>query len=79
MTLALVEGPFRALNGEWRFKSLGKQGSKVSLQLNFEFVPGLISMAFQSGFKYIAGHMIHEFSRRADEQYGDTGAESGRG
>ena len=79
VSLALVEGPFRSLNGEWRFKPLGEQGSKVTLQLNFDFVPGLISMAFQSGFKYIADHMIQEFCKRADEQYGDIGAESKRG
>ncbi len=79
VTLALVEGPFRSLHGEWLFMPLGAQGSKISLQLNFEFVPGLISMAFQSGFKYIADHMIQEFCKRADEQYADNGAESGRG
>ena len=79
VSLALVEGPFRSLDGEWRFMPLGEQGSKVSLQLNFDFMPGLISMAFQRGFKHIADHMIQEFCKRADEQYGDIGAESERG
>ncbi len=79
VSLALVEGPFRSLHGEWRFKALREQGSEVSLQLNFDFVPGLISIAFQRGFKHIADHMIQEFCKRADEQYGYIGAESKRG
>ena len=78
VSLALVEGPFRSLNGEWRFTPLGKRGSKVSLRLNFDFVPGLISMAFQRGFKHIADHMIQEFCKRADDQFGDDGARSER-
>ncbi len=79
VSLALVEGPFRSLNGEWRFTPLGERGSKVSLQLNFDFVPGLISMAFQRGFKHIADHMIQEFCKRADNQFGDDGAPSESG
>ena len=79
VSLELVKGPFRTLYGEWRFRSLGEEGSKVSLQLNFDFVPGLISMAFQRGFKHIADHMIQEFCKRADEQYGAASMESQRG
>jgi len=65
--LSLVEGPFRALTGEWRFKALGERGSKVSLILDFDFMPGIISMAFQRGFKKIADHLVQEFCRRADD------------
>ena len=65
--LSLVEGPFRALTGEWRFKALGEQGSKISLSLDFDFMPGLISGAFQRGFKRIADHLVQEFCKRADD------------
>ena len=65
--LSLVEGPFRSLSGEWKFRALGEQGSKVSLSLNFDFAPGLISAAFQRGFKRIADHLVQEFCQRADE------------
>ena len=33
----LVEGPFKHLNGFWRFDPLGEEGCKVSLDLEFEF------------------------------------------
>lgn len=67
--LTLVEGPFRSLHGEWRFKALGEQGSKISLSMNFDFVPGLISVAFQRGFRNIADHLVQEFCRRADQLF----------
>ncbi len=65
--LSLVEGPFRSMTGEWRFKTLGEQGSKVSLSLNFDFKPGFVSTAFQRGFRNIADHLVQEFCKRADE------------
>jgi len=66
LSLDLVEGPFRKLSGEWRFKKLGTSGSKVSLHMEFDFAPGLISAAFQHGFSSIADHLVQEFVRRAD-------------
>jgi len=74
--LALVEGPFRSLTGEWRFTALGEQGCKVSLSLDFDFSPGLISVAFQSGFRKIASHLLMEFCKRADE-LAETGGADG--
>jgi len=65
--MRLVEGPFRSLSGEWRFQPLGETGSRVSLRLDFNFAPGLISAAFQAGFRKIADHMVQEFCRRADD------------
>jgi ribosome-associated toxin RatA of RatAB toxin-antitoxin module len=69
--MSLVEGPFRALAGEWRFKALGEHGSKVSLSLTFDFKPGLISSAFQRGFRSVADHLVQDFCRRADELLSD--------
>lgn len=76
LRLTLVEGPFRSLTGEWRFRALGEQGCKVSLSLDFDFTPGLISAAFQSGFTKIANHLLMEFCRRADA-LAETGGADG--
>ena len=73
LELSLVEGPFRSFSGAWRFQALGEQGSKISLQLNFDFKQGLISSAFQRGFKKIADRLVHEFCLRADELFGADG------
>lgn len=69
--MQLENGPFRSLSGSWRFQALGAEGSKVLLQLEFDFKPGLISSAFAAGFKGIADHMVQEFVKRAEHVYGD--------
>ncbi len=71
LTLSLVEGPFRRLAGEWRFKSLGDEGSKVTLTLGFDFSSKVLSTAFRRGFAHIADRLVHEFGMRADDVYGN--------
>ncbi|NND44255.1 MAG: type II toxin-antitoxin system RatA family toxin [Xanthomonadales bacterium] len=70
LAMELEEGPFRSLSGEWRFRPLGDDGSKVLLRLEFDFRPGLISTAFERGFRGIADHMVSEFVKRAHQLYG---------
>lgn len=71
LTLALVDGPFRHLSGEWLFDTLGTQGSKVTLILSFDFSSRVISSAFRRGFTRIADRLVLEFSKRADDVYGN--------
>lgn len=70
LTLALVNGPFQRLAGEWLFEQLGGAGSKVTLVLNFEFSNKVLSAAFRRGFTHIADRLVSEFSKRADDVYG---------
>lgn len=70
LTLALVDGPFQRLAGEWLFEQLGGAGSKVTLVLNFEFSNKVLSAAFRRGFTHIADRLVSEFSKRADDVYG---------
>lgn len=65
ITLALVDGPFTALSGTWTFKSLGDDGCKVSLDLEFEVASGLIGSALAIGFTAIADRMVDDFVRAA--------------
>lgn len=71
LSMHLVEGPFRSMSGEWRFRQLGEAGSKVALELSFDFRRGLVSSAFQRGFARIADHLVAEFCERADHLYGN--------
>lgn len=70
LTLALVDGPFQRLAGEWLFEQLGGAGSKVTLVMNFEFTNKVLSAAFRRGFTHIADRLVSEFSKRADDVYG---------
>jgi len=70
LTLALVDGPFSHLTGEWQFKALGDDGSKVTLGMNFDFSSSVISSAFRRGFAHIADKLVYDFGKRADALYG---------
>jgi ribosome-associated toxin RatA of RatAB toxin-antitoxin module len=70
LTLALVDGPFSHLTGEWQFKALGEEGSKVTLSMNFDFSSSVISSAFRRGFAHVADKLVYDFGKRADAVYG---------
>lgn len=70
--LALVGGPFRHLQGGWRFQALGDDGCKVSLELEFEFQSRMTDMLFGQVFEDICNALIDAFTRRAAEIYGGS-------
>ena len=68
IAMRLVEGPFRALHGEWTFTPLGGAGCKIALALDFDY-SGLMSPVLRSGFQKLADRMVDEFCREADREY----------
>lgn len=68
--IRLVEGPFRRLEGYWRFQALREDASKVSLDLEFEFSNRLIAMAFGKVFTQVANTLVDAFVARARQVYG---------
>ncbi len=68
--MRLEEGPFRHLEGFWRFDVLGEQASKVSLDLDFEFSSKLVGLAMGPVFSQIANSLVDAFSKRAVQVYG---------
>lgn len=68
--MRLEEGPFKRLEGFWRFDILGEQACKVSLDLEFEFKNRLVGMAMGPIFSQIANSMVDAFSKRAVDVYG---------
>ena len=71
--IRLVEGPFKHLQGFWRFDALDDNGCKISLDLEFEFSNRLVSMAFGPIFSQIANTMVDAFCKRAFDVYGNPG------
>ncbi len=70
--MRLVEGPFKHLEGFWRFESLkDNQACKISLDLDFDFENRLIAFAVGSVFNQIANSMVDAFCKRAVEVYGE--------
>lgn len=69
--MRLVEGPFRHLQGFWRFDVLAPGASKISLDLDFEFESKLVGLALGPVFNQIANSMVDAFTKRAREVYGE--------
>jgi len=68
--MRLEQGPFKHLEGFWRFDVLGERACKVSLDLDFEFSNRLIGMAMGPIFSQIANNLVDAFSKRAVDVYG---------
>ncbi len=67
--MRLVDGPFKQLEGFWRFQALEERACKVSLDLEFEFSNRLVGMAMGPVFSQIANTLVDSFSKRAREIY----------
>lgn len=67
--ILLVHGPFRRLEGHWSFVSLGHEGCKVNLDLEFELAGHFLDVIFQPIFHHIANSLVDAFCKRAAEIY----------
>lgn len=69
MLIRLKEGPFRQLDGEWRFSPLGDAACKIEFSLRYEFANRLLDKAFGPVFNHIANTFVESFVRRAEQVY----------
>lgn len=70
MEIRLVEGPFRRLEGTWRFLALAGHGCKVELSLHYEFSGRVLEKLVGPVFNHIANNLVDAFARRAEQVYG---------
>ena len=70
LTMGLIDGPFRHLEGIWHFDGVGDDGSKVSLHIDFEFSSPMLSLMFGSYFEQTCSSLVDAFTRRARQVYG---------
>lgn len=68
--MRLVDGPFKHLEGFWRFESLNESACKVMFDMEFEFSSKLLSMTVGPVFSQITSTLVDAFSKRAVEVYG---------
>jgi ribosome-associated toxin RatA of RatAB toxin-antitoxin module len=69
MTLELVDGPFRLLDGEWTFVPLADRGTKIRLSLRFEFTNPVTAMLLSRSFEKSCAEMVDAFVARARAIY----------
>lgn len=69
MRIRLIEGPFRALDGEWRFTPLQEHACRIDFSLHYEFSSPMLGKLVGPVFAHIAGTMVDAFLKRADVVY----------
>ena len=68
--IRLLSGPFRRLDGEWRFQELAPGACKVNLNLEYEFSGQLLDRLLGPVFHHIADTLVDAFVKRAEAVYG---------
>ena len=68
--IRLVNGPFRHLEGFWRFDDLENGQSQVALDMEFEFSNALLAFAFGPIFTKIVNSLVDAFEQRAKKVFG---------
>lgn len=68
--MRLLEGPFRHLEGLWRFDEAG-QGCLVSFDLEFVLANRLLDMAIGPVLQGITSQFVSAFTKRAEQVYGE--------
>jgi ribosome-associated toxin RatA of RatAB toxin-antitoxin module len=63
----LVDGPLRALEGDWTFTPLGEDGCRIAFALDFDYSGLLAGSALRLGFQGLANRMVDDFCRAADK------------
>jgi ribosome-associated toxin RatA of RatAB toxin-antitoxin module len=70
MTLELVQGPFRLLEGRWTFMPIGDAGTRIELGMRFEFANPVVALLFGKAFEQSCGQLIDAFIARARQVHG---------
>ena len=69
MDIRLKDGPFKHLEGMWRFIELNEQACKIEFMLNYEFANGFLEKIIAPVFSHIANTFVDGFVARADVVY----------
>jgi ribosome-associated toxin RatA of RatAB toxin-antitoxin module len=71
MTMKLVDGPFKVMDGIWTFKALRADACKVDFDLHYEFSSIILEQLIGPVFGVIANSMVDSFCKRAETVYGN--------
>jgi ribosome-associated toxin RatA of RatAB toxin-antitoxin module len=67
--IALINGPFKRLDGSWHFIALSPSACKIEFRLNYEFSNKLLEKVVGPVFHYIASTFVEAFIKRAEVMF----------
>jgi ribosome-associated toxin RatA of RatAB toxin-antitoxin module len=70
MDLKLVDGPFKVLEGVWSFEPIGEKGTRIGLNIRFEFANPMLSLMLSRTFEKSCAQLVDAFVARARTVYG---------
>ncbi len=70
ISMRLLNGPFKYLEGEWSFESIDNNQCKITFDLNFELALGPFSKMLNPIFESLYSSLIKAFTDRARQLYG---------
>ncbi len=68
--IGLIDGPFKHLQGCWKFLALDGDGCRIVLDLEYELSNAVLRHTLGPLFSEIANSLVDAFCRRAQELYG---------
>lgn len=69
MEITLKDGPFKHMEGLWRFIPLADDACKIEFQLSYEFSSSLLARIIAPVFSHIANTFVDGFVTRAEQVY----------
>ena len=69
MEINLKNGPFKHLDGSWRFTPLQADACKIEFRLHYEFASSFLEKIIAPVFNHIAATFVDGFVARADIVY----------
>lgn len=67
MRMKLRDGPFKRMEGSWRFTPLGETACKIEFRLDYEFSSKLLEKTLGPVFNKIADTFVDSFVKRAEQ------------
>jgi ribosome-associated toxin RatA of RatAB toxin-antitoxin module len=65
----LVDGPFKHLQGHWKFIPLGENGCKIEFKLDYKFSNFIIEKVIGTVFEIVIKSIVDSFVKKAHEIY----------
>ena len=70
ISMKLIDGPFKRMEGGWRFTPLGDTACKVEFRLDYEFSARVLEKTLGPVFHKITATFVESFINRARQLHG---------